>query len=107
MEKIIEFPHLNLPDEPPLPPVTISASADQMLALILSQLLQLQASVDSTATLIADVLLAVDEDLDPTIEQDVIQNQKEVIENYWHTRRSVLRSLCSELQVLFPPKKDG
>jgi hypothetical protein len=107
MDKVIEFPHLNPPDEPPLPPVTISASTDQMLALILSQLLQLQASVDSTATLIADVLLALDEDLDPTLEKDVIQNQKDVIEDYRHTRRAVLAALCRELQDAFPPKKNG
>jgi hypothetical protein len=101
MDNIIEFPTGEGSKEPPLS-ATISATPKQMLQLTMAMMLQLQASIDSLALLTADVLLALDPELDRSVESDAIQNQQEVTADYQHERRKVLQSLYRELQERFP-----
>lgn len=63
-----------------------------------------EASIDALALLTADVLLALDPELDRSVDKDVIQNQQEVTADYQHERRTVLQGLYRELQERFPPK---
>ncbi len=69
-----------------------------MLQFCLGQTVQLQASLDAVAILIAKVISMLDE----SDQKDLIT--KEEIDSFQRTRRIILEGLYRELQERFPPK---